>query len=171
MEWKRRLSLSLAVLALIVAIAACGGQPAEEPAAEEPAAEEPAAEDPAATEPETPAPVTPAEEPASDEPQEPELVGEINISDYNLEWGEPTAEEAPYEWWVTVQNDTTQTLDITVMFDVLDANGEVVKSERGSIRLDPAERGTIREPGTMAYDNANRVSEFAVDYEWEIVEG
>lgn len=169
MEWKRRLTLSLAVFALIVGIVACGGQPAEEPAPEEPAAEEPAEEPPAPA----PEPPTPEEPPQEEEPEEPQLVGEINITDYDLVWDTEnvTPEEAPYEWTVTVQNDTTQMLDITVMFDIVDANDEVIERQEATIRLAPAERGTIRERGTMVYDDANRVASYVVDYDWEIVEG
>ena len=54
------LALVLA-LAMVFALAACGGGNAPAPAAEEPAAEEPAAEEPAAEEPA-------AEEPAAEEP-------------------------------------------------------------------------------------------------------
>ncbi|MCP4423548.1 MAG: peptide ABC transporter substrate-binding protein [Chloroflexi bacterium] len=60
--------LLLLMLVLGMALVACGGGAAEEPAAEEPAAEEPAAEEPAAEEPAAEEPA--AEEPAAEEPTE-----------------------------------------------------------------------------------------------------
>ena len=164
--WRRLVSI-VALLALIFVVGACGGQPGDEPAAEQP--EQPAEETP---EPE-PTAVEPEPEPEPQEPDEPELVGDITLSGEDLEWGNITGPNnpAPYAWTVTVINDTTQTLDIRVLFSILDGNDRVVKTERTSIRLQPAQTRTIREDGSMSYDDALRVEGFLADYDWQIVEG
>jgi len=163
-----RLMTLLALLALAPFIAACGA--AEEPAAEQPAEEAPA-EQPAA---EMPSEEMPAEEmtPAEPEgPQEPQLVGNITLSGENFDWGETTSEAAGYNWTVRVANDTTATLDITVRFQFLDDNDSVIKTETATVRLQPAASATVRERGSMPYDNANRVYSFAATYDYEIVTG
>ena len=64
-----------------------------------------------------------------------------------------------------------ETLDITVRFDFLDNSDRVVKTERSVVRLAPAESTTIAEPGTMGWEEANRVYTFAVQVEnWTIIE-
>ena len=104
------------VLALLVAVplaAACGA--AEEPAAN--AANAPADEAPAPEPEPEPEPATPeTTEPEDTASQEPELVGEIRVSNEDFEWGETTTESAAYTWTARVTNDTTATLAITVRF-------------------------------------------------------
>lgn len=161
-----RLMTLLALLALVPFIAACGA--AEEPATEQPAEQAPA-EQPAEQPAETPAEQMPAEE---ETPQEPQLVGNINLSGENFDWGETTSDSAEYNWTVRVANDTTATLDITVRFDFLDDSDGVVKTERATVRLQPAASTTIREGGSMSFDDANRVYSFAVVTEnYQIVTG
>jgi len=163
MRFNKNIALLFALVALLLVVNACGGgEPAEEPATE--AAEEaaPAAE---------PAPVV-EPEPEPEEQQGPQLQGSINLTDEYFEWGEVTdrSQPAPYTWTVTVANDTTQTLDITVRFDFLE-DSTVVKTERAVVRLAPAESTTVEEPGTMGWDEANRVNGFAVQVEnWTIIE-
>ncbi|MFQ5743818.1 MAG: hypothetical protein ACE5HV_09550, partial [Acidobacteriota bacterium] len=170
MDLRKRLSFSAAIVALVSALAACAAQPAEAPASK--TSPEPVA---AAAEP-APAPVPqePAEPQAEPQaPQQPELVGDIRLSDENFDWGQITdrSSPAPYTWTVRVTNDTTQTLDITVKFDFLDDNDRIIKTERKTIRLAPAEKKKINENGTMKYEDANRVYSFQATYEqWKIVE-
>lgn len=167
---RTRLLATLLLFALPFWIAGCGEQQGEVPPAEEPdaPAEEPGDPPPQAI-PE--APEEPAEEAAPAGPQEPQLVGTVNLTGENFEWGEVTLERAQYNWTVTVTNDTTANLDITVTFDFLDENDRVIKTERETVRLAPAERTTIRKPGTMAYDQANRVVGFRARYDYSIVRG
>jgi hypothetical protein len=161
-----RLMALLMLLAFVPFIAACGAteEPAEQPAEETPA-EQPAEE--------APAEEMPAEEmPAEDAPQEPQLVGNINLSGENFEWGATTSDSAEYTWTVRVANDTTAQLDITVRFEFLDDSDGVVKTETATVRLQPAASTTIREGGSMSFDDANRVYSFAVVTEnYEIVTG
>lgn len=169
---RTRLLMLMAVLVVAPFAIACGA--AEEPAGEEPAAEEPAAEEPAA-EP-APAPTTPettaaaAEEPADTGPQEPQLVGEIRIADENFDWGETTAESAAYTWTARVTNDTTATLNITVRFEFLDEQDQVIKTESATVRLDPAQSRRINQGGNMDYAQANRVYSFRAVTDYKIVE-
>lgn len=163
MQLRKSLTVLIAVLAVLTFVAACGGgQPAEEPA-EEPT-ETPAAEPEPAVEP----------EPEPEEPEGPQLVGNINLSEDYFEWGEVTDRSLPaaYTWTVHVANDTTQTLDITVRFDFLDDEDGVVRTERATVRLAPAETTTINEAGSMSWDEANRVVGYATQVEnWTIIEG
>lgn len=166
MQLKRRLALSIAMVVLIAGIAACGSPPAEEAPPNEPAeTAEPEAPAPEPVEPE------PMPEPEEQEPEAPQLEGNIIITDDTFEWTDSTAETADYYWTLAVQNDTTQTLDITLKFQFLDGQDAVVKEETSTVRLAPAERQVIREEGTMSFDEANRVVGYLADYEWEIVEG
>jgi len=156
-------------IALVVVVSfagACGG------AAEEPA-EEPA---PEATEPvveATPAPAPmPEPEPEPQEPAPPQLEGNILTSGEDFDWISVTDRNSPasYYWTVNVNNDTTQTLDITVKFDFVDENDAVVKSESKTIRLAPAQDRTIREEGEMSYRDALKVIGFVSELnDWKIV--
>lgn len=164
---RRNLPVILLALLLVVPFAACGTaeEPGEPPAPEspEPAAPEVPVEQPAATE---------TQEQAEQEQQQPELVGDIRLAGEDLIWGEPTPDTAPYEWTVRVTNDTTATLDITVRFQLLDDNDAVVKTERATVRLQPAQSRTLREAGSIAYREANRVSSYSATYEeYKIIEG
>jgi hypothetical protein len=164
MRFNKNIALLFALVALLVVVNACGGgEPAEEPAAEATEETAPAAEPEPVVEP----------EPEPEEPQGPQLQGSINLTEEYFEWGEVTdrSQPAAYNWTVHVANDTTQTLDITVRFDFLDENDRVVKTERSTVRLAPAESTTIEEPGTMSWDDANRVIGYAVQVEnWTIIE-
>lgn len=150
----------IAILLAVPLAVACGGA-VEEPAADN-AAEAPAFEPAPAVEPE---PVEPAEpEPA--EPTVPALVGEIRVSGENFEWGKTNTETAAYTWTARVTNDTTATLDITVRFEFLDENDAVVKAETKTVRLEPAANRSLRESGSMNYDQANRVYSFRAVTDW-----
>ena len=161
----KRVSFLLALITVIPMTLACGGGEPEVPPAEDPAADEtPAATAEPAPE---PAPVEPVPEPET-QPEEPQIVGNILLSRADFDYGEVTREEAPYEWWVTIRNDTTSTLRITVYFDFVDTDGKLVKREEKTVRLDPASRTNIRESGSMTWDDANRVDGFITDYTYEI---
>ncbi len=164
MPFKKNIVLLFALVALLVVASACGGgEPANEPAAESTEEAAPAAEPEPVVEP----------EPEPQEPEGPQLVGNIDLTEEDFQWGEVTdrTQPAPYTWTVVVTNDTTQTLDITVRFDFLDDSDSAVKTERTVVRLSPAQRATIEEPGTMEWDEANRVYTFAVQVEnWTIIE-
>ncbi|MFQ5398845.1 MAG: c-type cytochrome [Anaerolineae bacterium] len=95
---KRVIFLSLLVLVLVFALAACGGEePTAEPAVEQPAAEQPAAEEPA------------AEEPAVEEPVV-ELFGDpLRGGRLYDKWWKVTGADAPeadHPLWVTQTNNT-----------------------------------------------------------------
>jgi hypothetical protein len=164
MRFNKNIALLFALVALLLVVNACGGgEPAEEPATEATEEAPPAAEPEPVVEP----------EPEPEEEQGPQLQGSINLTEEYFEWGEVTdrSQPAAYTWTVQVANDTTQTLDITVRFDFLDENDRVVKTERSTVRLAPAESATIEEPGTMSWDDANRVVGYAVQVEnWTIIE-
>lgn len=174
MSRRNRLVLLLALL-LVVPFAACGT--AEEPVenaanqAEEAAdAMEDAAENAADA-------MEDAGEEAAGEmedmdapPAEPELVGNIRLSGEELEWGTPTQETAPYTWSVRVNNDTTATLDITIRFQLLDQNDEVIKTETSTVRLQPAQSSTVRENGSLPYSQANNVYSYASTFDYSIVQ-
>ena len=163
MPFKKNIVFLFALVALLAVVVACGGgEPTNEPAADSADEAAPAAELEPVVEP----------EPEPQEPEGPQLVGTINLTGEDFGWGEITdsTQPAPYTWTVAVANDTTQTLDITVRFDFLE-DSAVVKVERKVVRLAPAERATINEPGTMSYDEANRVNGFAVQVDnWTIIE-
>ena len=160
MHARKRFVWFLALTTVVGLTLACGG------AAEEPPAEPPAEE----------AAPAPAPEPVPEEPQEeqgPQLEGNIVTSGENHEWISVTDADSPatYFWTVTVNNDTTQTLDITVQFDIVDENDEVVKRETKTVRLAPAAEEVIREESEMPYQDALRVFGFtAVVSDWAIVE-
>lgn len=164
---KRWMSM-IAAVALVALTAACGGQPANEPAP----AEEPA---PAATTPEpaatTPAPAAvPEPEPAA--PQQPQLTGNIvEVGDGAMDWFNAARREVPgrYWWEVNLRNDTTQTLDITVTFQFLDADDGMVKTDRKTVRMQPAETGKFRVEGEMELDLARSVAGYTYSWDWEIV--
>jgi hypothetical protein len=164
MPFKKNIVFLFALVALLAVVVACGGgEPANEPAADSTEEAAPATEPEPVVEP----------EPEPQEPEGPQLVGNIELTEENFEWGEVTdrTQPAPYSWTVAVANDTTQTLDITVRFDFLDDTDSVVKTVRTVVRLAPAGRATINEPGTMEWDEANRVYTFAVQVEnWTIIE-
>ena len=160
---RKRLIWFLALTAVVAFTVACGG------AAEEPA-ETP--EETAAPAPEVaPEPVV-EPEPEPEEP-EPQLQGNIVTSEEGHEWisGGNRTTPATYFWTVKVNNDTTQTLDITVKFDIVDENDGIVKSETKTVRLAPAEESIIREENEMPYADALRVAGFqAYVGNWAIVE-
>jgi len=166
MPFKKNIALLSTLVALLLVVNACGGgEPAGNPAAEPTEEAAPVAEPEPVVEPEP--------EPEPQEPEGPQLAGSIDLTEENFEWGEVTdrSQPAPYSWTVAVANDTTQTLDITVRFDFLDDSDSVVKTERTVVRLAPAQRATVNEPGTMGWDEANRVNGFAVQVEnWTIIE-
>jgi len=164
MPFKKNFVLLFALVAMLSVLGACGGgEPVDEPAAGSAEEPTPVAEPEPVVEP----------EPEPQEPEGPQLVGNITLTDEDFQWGEVTdrTQPAPYTWTVAVANDTTQTLDITVRFDFLDDGDGVVKTERSVVRLAPADRTTVNEPGTMGWDEANRVYTFAVQVEnWTIIE-
>lgn len=165
-SWKRIVVL-LAVVALLPLVA-CGGGEEAVPANEEPGQDEAAPDE--ATEPaETMAPVD--EEPEATEPEGPQLVGNITLTGEDFDWGETTTDSADYTWTVTISNDTTSNLDVTVVFEFLDDSDRAIKREQATVRMAPATRRTIRESGDMSYDEANRVYSFAARYDYSIVEG
>lgn len=158
----RRFTL-MAILLLVPFAVACG-------AAEQPAVQEPAP----APEPEAPAPAPvpePAAEPEPTEPvaQQPQLVGTVTLSGESFDWGETDNENANYTWNVRIANDTTAQLDITVRFQFLDDNDQVIKTETKTVRLQPATSTTVRENGRMGYAQANRVYSFSAAYDYQIV--
>ena len=152
----------VALLVLAPFSIGCGG--AEEPAAA-PVAEEPAADPQPEPEPEP----TPVEEPQPEEPQEPQLVGDIIISDDGFDWTTTTAENANYTWFARVTNDTTATLRITLEFKFLDENDAVVRSETKSVLIAPAASKRVTGTGTFVWDDANRVVASVAEYEYEII--
>lgn len=174
---KRRSVTILVLIAMVPLALACGGRTEEAPPAtsEESAQEEMATpEEEAATPEEQGEEMAPAGEPqeeAAPEREEPEVVGNVTLAGEDLLWGDVSQESAEYTWTVRVSNDTTATLDITVTFDLLDDNDRMVKTERATVRLAPAESTTIEEPGTMTYDQASRVVGFRARYDYAVVEG
>lgn len=156
---RTRHALLIALLLLVLPFAAACGGAAEEPApAEEPEPEAPAP---------APEPVeAAAEEPAA--PQEPQIVGDIILSGEDFEWGTAEGDANPYTWTARVQNDTTSTLNITVRFQFLDESDEVIKTETATVKIAPASSRTIKQSGTMSYDEALKVFGFLADYDFEI---
>jgi predicted small lipoprotein YifL len=155
----------IAMVALVALTAACGGQPPEEPPPAEEPAEEPA---PAET---TPAPVIVPEPAEPAEPQEPQLTGNIVEVDSGMDWFNPATRETPgrYWWQVRLRNDTNQTLDITVTFTFLDLNEQEVKTDRKTVRVQPAETGTFRVEDEMVRDVARSVDGYTYSWDWQIV--
>lgn len=158
---RTRHALLIALLLLVLPFAAACGGAAEEPAP----AEEPVPE------PEAPAPAPEPAEPAAEEPtapQEPQIVGDIFLSNEDFEWGTADGDANPYTWTARVQNDTTSTLNITVRFQFLDESDEVIKTETATVRIAPASSRTINQSGTMSYDEALKVFGFLADFDYEI---
>ena len=158
----------IALVTVVSLAGACGGaaeEPAEAPAPE--AAEEPVAEatqEPAAM---------PELEPEPAEPAAPQLEGNIVDSGDFFDWltsGSRT-ENATYYWTLSLTNDTTQTLDITVTFQFLDDTEDVVKTETKTVRLSPAASTDIREEGSMSHEDSLKVSGYTYTYDWNIVQG
>jgi hypothetical protein len=160
----------LMVLAVVVTLtAACGGQPAEEAPAAEPA---PAEEATPAVE---TAPVPEPEPEQAPEPAAPQLQGEIvEIEETaDFDWLNAATREIPgkYYWVVELRNDTTQVLDITVIFQFLNADDGIIKTDRKTVRLQPASNGTFRVEDEMQRDDANAVENYTYYWDWAIVSG
>lgn len=171
MHPSKRVMWFMALAAMVTLTAACAGQPADETPNEEPA---PAAEaTPAvetAPEPE-PEPVPEPEEPP--EPEAPQLQGEIVEieSAHDMDWFNAATREVPgrYYWVVQLRNDTTQVLDITVIFQFLNADEDVIKTDRKTVRLQPAGNGTFRVEDEMQRDDARAVDSYTYSWDWTIV--
>ena len=158
----------IALVTVVSMAGACGGAAEEPPEAPAPEAAEPA---PEATPEPAPMP-EPEPEPEPEEPALPQLERNILTSGEEFDWISVTDRNSPatYYWTVNVNNDTTQTLDITVKFDFVDDNDNVVKSESKTIRLAPAAQQTIREEGEMSYQDALKVFGFVSQLnDWKIV--
>lgn len=162
MQARKSLIWFIALVAASSLLVACGGA-AEEPA---PEAAEPEA---APTEPEA-APVAVEPEPEPQAPPEPQLEGTITLTNDDFGWltsGSRT-EAATYWWTLRVTNDTTQNLDITVRFEFLDDNDDVVKAEFKTVRLAPAASTTIREEGEMSHADSLRFAAYTYSFDWAI---
>jgi hypothetical protein len=171
MHPRKRWTWFVLLVAAVALSAACGGQPeTAEEAAPAPAAEETAPAAEVAPEPE-PEPI--AEEPVEQAP--PQLTGNIVEieSAHDFGWTNAATREVPgkYYWVVQLRNDTTQTLDITVKFDFLNESDAIIKTDRVTVRMQPAENGTFRGEGEMARDNARAVASYSYLWDWVIVEG
>jgi len=163
MHARIRLTRFVAFAAIAALTIACGGQPAEPPPAEEPA------EAPAPVQPE----VTPIPEPEEPEiPALPQLQGNIVGVDDTWEWLSAATRENParYKWTVSLRNDTTQTLDITVRFDMVDADDRIIKTDRRTVRVAPADTATAQFEGEMPFDVARLFESYTYTWDWEIVE-
>lgn len=172
MHPSKRLMWFMALAAVVTLTAACSGQPADEPPNEEPApAAEAAPAADAAPEPEpAPVPEPLPEEPA--EPAAPQLQGEIvEIGEAEMDWFNAATREVPgkYYWVVQLRNDTMQVLDITVVFQFLDENDGVIKTDRKTVRLQPAGPGTFRVEDEMQRDDARAVVGYTYSWDWAIV--
>lgn len=166
MHPSKRTMWFMALATVVIFTAACSGQPADEPPAEEPA---PTAETAPAAE-TTPEPAPMPEEPP--EPAAPQLQGEIvEIGDAEMDWFNAATREVPgrYYWVVQLRNDTTQVLDITVVFEFLDENDRVIKTDRKTVRLQPAGPGTFRVEDEMQRDDAFSVVGYTYSWDWAIV--
>ena len=168
MHTRNRLVWSLALTTIIALTVACGGG-AEEPAENTPPAEEPTTVSETSPEPE---PLLEPEQPAA--PAEPQLEGaivDISSEDPQMDWTTAASREVPgeYYWVVQLRNDTTQTLDITVTFEFLDENEDVVKTDRSTERISPAASGTFRVEGQMNRDDSRSVDGYTYTWGWEIV--
>lgn len=168
MQPSKRLMWLVSMVAAVALTAACGGQPAEQAPAEQPAAsEEPAPAAEAAPEPE------PEMMPEETEPAQPQLQGNIvEVGEAEMDWFNAATRETPgrYYWQVQLRNDTTQTLDITVTFQFVNENDEVVKTDRTTVRVQPAETGTFRVEDEMQRDQARAVASYVYSWDWKIVE-
>jgi hypothetical protein len=71
---------------------------------------------------------------------------------------------------VSLRNDTTQTLDITVKFDMLDAEERVIKTDRRTVRVAPADAATAEFEGEMPRDQARSFDSYMYTWDWEIVD-
>jgi hypothetical protein len=78
---------------------------------------------------------------------------------------------AKYYWVVSLRNDTTQTLNITVNFQFLNEEDGVVKTDRETMQLPPAGTEIFRVEGEMNRDDARAVISYTYTWDWEIVEG
>ncbi len=153
----RRLSFLLLILFVGVAVACA---PVEEPADPTPEPE-PEASAPAAP----PAEAPPAEAPPEDNtPAAPQLQGNIIISQDEFDWQNTTQDNTGFWWQMNVNNDTTQTLRITVKFTFLDESDDAVRSEEETIRLAPATSRMVRGEGTMNWDQANQIVSYLAEY-------
>ncbi len=168
MHTRKRLVSSLTLIAVIALTAACGGA-AEEPVAEAPPAAEPAPITPEAAP--VPEPVPEPVEPAA--PAEPQLEGDIvEVGEGEFAWTTAASREVPgkYYWEVRLRNDTTQTLDITVTYEFTNAEGQLIKTDRSTVRISPAETGTFRVEDEMNRDDSRAVEFTTYSWSWEIVE-
>ncbi len=171
MHPSKRLMWFMALASVVTLTAACAGQPADETPNEEPAAEAaPVAET-------APEPVPePMPEPMPEEPPAPEvqvLKGEIVEIEaaHDMDWTTAATRQVPgkYFWVVQLRNDTTQVLDITVIFQFLDENDGVIKTDRKTVRLQPAGNGTFRVEDEMQRDEARSVDSYSYYWDWAIV--
>lgn len=175
MHRRTRCTGFVALAASAVLTLACGGQAADQP----PAGNQPAGK----AEPATEATPAPAPEATTDEPAEPaqpaapaqpQLTGNIVDLEHQppLEWLSAATRENPgkYRWTVELRNDTTQTLDITVRFDFLDEAEKVIKTDRKTVRVAPADTATVTNEGEMPRDQARAVVYTSYTWEdWKIV--
>lgn len=172
MQPSKRFLWFFALAAIVAVTAACGAPPAEEPPAEETAAEEeatPAGEE-TTVEPVTPDPV----EEEVQEPTEPPLEGDIvEVGEGQMDWNRGATREQPgeYYWVVRLRNDTTEVLDITVTYQFLDANEEVIKTDTETVRVSPAQTGEFRVVEEMGRDDARAVAFTTYFWDWERVQG
>ncbi len=167
MHTRKRLVWSLALATVIALTAACGGQ-AEEPVEEAPPAEEPA---PVAEVAPVPEPLPEPEEAAA--PAEPQLEGDIvEIGEAEFDWLNPASREVPgrYFWIVRLRNDTTQTLDITLSYEFLNDEENVIKTDRSTQRVSPAAEVTFRVEGEMNRDESRSVAFTSYTWDWKVVE-
>lgn len=171
MHPSRRLMWYMTLAAVVTLTAACAGQPAEEPPNAEPT---PAKEAPLVAE--TAPEPEPVPEPLPEEPPEPaapQLQGEIvEIEEAaDFDWLNAATREVPgrYYWVVELRNDTMQVLDITVIFQFLDENEDVIKTDRKTVRVQPAGLGTFRFEDEMQRDEARSVSFTSYYWDWAIV--
>ena len=88
-----------------------------------------------------------------------------------MDWFNPATREVPgkYFWVVQLRNDTTQVLDITVIFQFLNADEDVIKTDRKTVRLQPAGNGTFRVEDEMQRDDARAVDSYTYSWDWTIV--
>ncbi len=166
MHPSKRLMWFMALAAVVTLSTACAGQPADETPNEAPAPAEVAPTAETAPEPE-PVPEPLPEEPP--EPAAPPLEGEIVEieSAADFDWLNAATREVPgrYYWVVQLRNDTTQVLDITVIFQFLNGDEAVIKTDRKTVRVQPAGTETFRVEGEMQRDEARSVD--FTSYYWD----